>query len=88
MNTNTVAPKRTGRPVSPNAARQIAVTIYAVLSAEGKTGKEIREAFVSTLKNPAGAPITQGTAQVFYHKIRKELGLTTLRPRKSVASEV
>jgi len=82
--------KRIGRPVDPNSAQSLAHAIYAREIAAGNTdGAAIRAAFVNELKGRNGAPITAGTAQVFYHKARKALGLTVLRPRvaKSDASE-
>ena len=80
--------KRPGRPVDPKSSQSLAHAIYAREVAAGNNdGAKIRQAFVNELKGKDGGSITQGTAQVFYHKCRKALGLTKDRPRVAKSVE-
>lgn len=57
--------RRTGRPVDPNSLKARSAALFAQLKSDGKTGKEIKQAFQDTLG------VTAGTAQVYYHYANK-----------------
>lgn len=68
---------RSGRPVDPNSALSRATAVYDRLVAANPDvkSKAITDALVAELG------VKNGTAQVYLHKVRSALGLTTERPR-------